>query len=104
MQERCSNSSFAQEGRSEYDETWATARLPNLDVDLLHRRAWDGAAEQLLVTVRTVPAVEAFSRMLELSNPLVVWTRMMDAAWCAWMSGPAAALSKTPLGRRRSGS
>ena len=93
---------------TEYDETWATARLPSLDVDLLHRRAWDGAAEQLLVTVRAVPAVEAFRRMLEMSNPLVVWTRMMDAAWSAWMGGPAAALSKRPaprpLGRRWSGS
>jgi hypothetical protein len=66
---------------SDYDETWATARLPHVDVNILHRRAWEGGAEQLLVTVRAVPSTEVFRRVLEISNPFVVWTRMMEAAW-----------------------
>ena len=73
-----------------YEEIRATARLHGLDVDVLHRRAWDGSAEQLEVTVRTVPPLEALGRLVELSNPLLVWTRMMQAAWSPWMRAPSA--------------
>ena len=44
---------------SEYDETRATARLPNLDIEILHRRPWEGNEEQLVVTLRAVPSFEA---------------------------------------------
>ena len=37
---------------SEYDETRATARLPNLDIEILHRRPWEGNEEHLMVTLR----------------------------------------------------
>jgi len=30
---------------SEYDETRATARLPNLDIEIVHRRPWEGNEE-----------------------------------------------------------
>jgi len=66
---------------SEYDETRATARLPNLDIEIFHRRPWEGNEEHLMVTLRAVPSFEAFGRLLEASNPLFVWTRMMEAAW-----------------------
>jgi len=78
---------------SEYDDIRATARLPNVDVDILHRRQWGGGTEQLLVAVQVVPPAEAFGRLLELSNPLLVWTRMMEAAWSPWMRALAAVLS-----------
>src|SRR3954467_4161629 len=65
---------------SAYDETRATARLPNLDIEILHRRPWEGNEEQIVVMLRAVPSFEAFGRLLA-SNPLLVWTRMMEAAW-----------------------
>ena len=40
--------------KSPYDETRATARLPNLDIEILHRRPWDGNEEHLMVTLRAV--------------------------------------------------
>ena len=40
---------------SDYDETRATARLPNLDIEILHRRPWEGNEEHLVVTLRAVP-------------------------------------------------
>ena len=46
--------------KSPYDETRATARLPNLDVDILHRRSWEGNEEQIVVMLRAVPSFEAF--------------------------------------------
>ena len=65
---------------SEYDETRATARLPNVDIEILHRRPWEGNEEQLVVMLRAVPSFEAVGRWLEASNLLLVWTRMMEAA------------------------
>src|SRR3954466_2501905 len=50
---------------SEYDETRATARLPNLDIEIVHRRPWEGNEEHLVVTLRAVPSFEAFGRFLE---------------------------------------
>ncbi len=78
---------------SEYDETRATARLPNLDIEILHRRPWEGNEEHLMVTLRAVPSFEAFGRLLEASNPLLVWTRMMEAAWSPWVHGLTSARS-----------
>src|SRR4051794_6298860 len=68
---------------SEYDETRATARLPNLDIGILHRRPWEGNEEQIVVMLRAVPS----GRWLEASNPLLVWSRMMEAAWSPWVHG-----------------
>ena len=78
---------------SEYDETRATARLPNLDIEILHRRPWEGNEEQLVVMLRAVPSFEAVGRWLEASNPLLVWSRMMQAAWSPWVHGLTTALS-----------
>ena len=78
---------------SAYDETRATARLPNLDIEILHRRPWEGNEEQLVVMLRAVPSFEAVGRWLEVSNPLLVWTRMMEAAWSPWVHGLTTALS-----------
>jgi len=77
---------------SEYDETRATARLPNLDIEILHRRPWEGNEEHLMVTLRAVPSFEAFGRLLEASNPLLVWTRMLETAWPPWVRALTTAL------------
>src|SRR3954462_2608341 len=78
---------------SEYDEIRATVRLPNLDIGILHRRPWEGNEEQLVVMLRAVPSFEAVGRWLEASNPLLVWSRMMEAAWSPWVHGLTTALS-----------
>src|SRR3954452_14019211 len=74
---------------SEYDEIRATVRLPNLDIGILHRRPWEGNEEQIVVMLRAVPSFEAVGRWLEASNPLLVWSRMMQAAWSPWCTGSA---------------
>ena len=79
--------------KSQYDETRATARLPNLDIEILHRRPWEGNEEQIVVMLRAVPSFEAFGRLLEASNPLLVWTRMMEAMWSPWVRDLTTALS-----------
>ena len=78
---------------SAYDETRATARLPNFDIEILHGRPWEGDEEQLVVMLQAVPSFEAVGRWLEVSNPLLVWTRMLEAAWSPWVHGLTTALS-----------
>jgi hypothetical protein len=78
---------------SDYDETRATARLPNLDIEIVHRRPWEGNEEHLVVTLRAVPSFEAFGRFLEANNRLLAWTRMMQTAWALWVHGLTIALS-----------
>jgi hypothetical protein len=58
------------------DETRATANLPNLDIEIVHRRAPDGGSEQVSVTLRAVPGFESFGRYLDhawFGNPAANW-------------------------------
>jgi hypothetical protein len=93
LQSRSATNTEADMDMSPYDETRATARLPNLDIEILHRRPWEGNEEQIVVMLRAVPSFEAFGRLLEASNPLVCWTRMMEAAWSPWVRGLTTAFS-----------
>ena len=70
---------------NDYEETRATARLPHLDIEVLHRRPWEGNEEQILISLRAVPSFEAFGRLMEASNLLLFWTRMMQTAWSPWL-------------------
>jgi hypothetical protein len=73
--------------QSQYDETRATARLPSLDVEIVHRRPPEGGEEQISIILRAVPSFEAFGRFLEASNPLMFWSRVMQMTWAPWLSG-----------------
>jgi hypothetical protein len=88
---------------SDYDETRAVARLPNLNIEIHHRRPWQGEGEEMVITVRAVPSFEAFGRYLEAANPLLLWMQMMQAAWSPWLGalpGATAAL-RSPSERAR---
>ena len=74
------------------DETRAVARLPHLDVEIVHRRLPDG--EQLGISLRATPSAEAFARHLEAQaavwpwlalNPWLGWQRLLQAAWQPWL-------------------
>lgn len=79
--------------RDDWSEIRATARPPNLDVGILHRRAWEGDAEQLRVTLQATPSFAGALPLLAAASPLLMSARMMQAAWAAWlaMAGPGAA-------------
>jgi len=79
---------------SDFEETRATARLFNVDVELLRRRPWTGDAEMIAVTVRPVPSVEAFGRLLEATSPFLLWARWLEtvsslAWWTPWLAAPS---------------
>ena len=73
--------------RSDYDETRAVAHLPSADVEILHRRAWDGREEQMSITLRAIPSFEALDRAFALVNPFAFWTRLLQNAWAPWLNG-----------------
>lgn len=86
------------------DETRAVARLPHLDVEVVHRRAWDGEAEQLSVTLRGVPSFEAFGQFVEATNPFALWMGLMQAAWSPWLGLLGAAAPQRIAGPPSAGS
>lgn len=70
----------------EVDATTATAHLPGLDIEIVHRRLPDGDAEQISISLQSVPSFEAFGRYLEAVNPFVFWAQAARLAWLPWLA------------------
>ena len=70
---------------AETGTTRATARLPGLDIEIMHRRAVKGHAEQISINLRAVPSFEAFGRALEAANPFAFWAQAAQLAWLPWL-------------------
>ena len=77
------------------DETRAVARLPYLDVQIVHRRLPEAASEQLAISLRATPSFGAFARHLEAQaalwpwlalHPWLGWQRLLQAAWRPWLA------------------
>lgn len=82
------------------DETRITATLPNLQVQLAHRR--EEGAEVIGVQFRATPSFDAVEAMW--LAPMQMWTQMAVAMWRPWLSligGPAAASICAPQITRR---
>lgn len=70
---------------TEFDETRALARLPNLEIDIVHRRARDGGAEEIAIRLRALPSFAALAPLLAAANPFLFWARAMELAWSPWL-------------------
>jgi len=70
----------------EVEATKATAHLPGLDIEIVHRRSRGGDAEQISINLQAVPSFEAFGRFVESTNPFAFWTQVMQAAWLPWLA------------------
>ena len=69
----------------EDDTTRATAYLPGLEIEIIHRRSPDADAEQISINLQAVPSFEAFGRFLETANPFVFWAQAAQMAWLPWL-------------------
>jgi hypothetical protein len=90
---------------SDFDETTAKAALPHLDIEIVHRVARAGDAEQISITLRAVPTLEAFGRFLQATTPLGLWLTLVETAWRPWLTlfDPTGALetfARSPIGGR----
>jgi len=84
--------------QGQFEETKATARLPNLDIEIIHSRSPSGDAERISISVLAVPSFEAFGRYLEAANPFLFWMRLARTAWTPWLGAAPAKLPKRNLG------
>ena len=78
----------------ENDTTRATARLPGLDIEIVHRRSPSADFEQVSINLQAAPSFEAFGRFLEAANPLAFWAKAAQMAWLPWL-GAARMLTPT---------
>ena len=60
--------------------TTGSRGLPNLDIEIRHRRPADGESEQILISLHARPSFEAFGRFLDTSNPMAFWLGLMRLA------------------------
>jgi hypothetical protein len=74
------------------DATSATARLPGLDIEIMHRRSPDGNSERITINLQAVPSFEAFGRFVESANPFAFWAQTMQMAWLPWVAAARAVL------------
>ena len=82
-----------------FDETKATARLPNLDIEIVHSRSPAGDAERITISLQAAASFEAFGRFLEATNPFLFWMRFAQTAWTPWLGASAAKLPTRNFGR-----
>jgi hypothetical protein len=78
--------------QSEIGAIKATARLPGLNIEVVHRRSPDGDSEQISINLQAVPSFEAFGRFLEAANPFAFWVQAGQLAWLPWFEAMRAAM------------
>ena len=70
--------------------TRATARLPNLEIEIVHRRSPTADAEQISIHLRAVPSFEAFGQFLQTASPFAFWAQAAQLVWLPWLQATSA--------------
>jgi hypothetical protein len=78
--------------QSERGATKATARLPGLNIEIVHRQSPSGDAEQISIHLQAMPSFEAFGRFLEEANPFAFWVQASRLAWLPWLEAARVAM------------
>lgn len=67
----------------EDDATRAVARLPGLDIEVMHRRSAN--AEHVSIHLQATPSFEAFGRAFEAGNPFALWAEAARLMWLPFL-------------------
>jgi hypothetical protein len=70
---------------SEIDATRASARLPGLDIDIIHRQSPNGDWEQMSINLRATPSFDALGSLFEAANPFTFWVYATRFMWMPWL-------------------
>ena len=70
---------------SEIEVTKASARLPGLDIEIIHRQSPNSEWEQLSINVRAMPSFEMLGRSFEVADPFTLWMQAVSLMWMPWM-------------------
>ena len=84
---------------SEIDATKASARLPGLDIDIIHRQSPNGDWEQVSINLRATPSFETLGRFFEVADPFTLWVQAARLMWMPWLL--TAQMMMLPAGRPR---
>ena len=60
--------------------TRASAHLPGLDIEIVHRRSSTAGAEQISISLQAVSSFDAFGRFLRTANPFAFWLQAAQLA------------------------
>ena len=71
--------------QSEVDAVKASARLPGLDIDIIHRQSPDGDWEQVSINLRAIPSFGALGRLFEAADPFTLWMQAAQLMWTPWL-------------------
>ena len=74
------------ERESEMEVTKASAGLPGLDIEMVHRQSPNGEFEEISINLRATPSFEAFGRFIEGADPLTFWVRAAQLMWMPWLA------------------
>lgn len=77
-------------------ETRAYARLPGLDIAVLHRGAHGDDGEQVMIALRAAPSFAALGHPFGAAHPFLLWAHLAQAAWASWLNCLAAASVPPP--------
>ena len=69
----------------EIETTKATARLPGLDIEIIHRQSPNTEWEQVSINVRATPSFEMVGRSFEVADPFTFWMQAVSLMWTPWM-------------------
>jgi len=67
------------------DVTKASADLPGLAIDVVHRQSSNGDFEEISINLRATPSFEAFGRFTEVADPFTLWTQAARLMWMPWL-------------------
>jgi hypothetical protein len=59
----------------------ATARLPGLDIEVVHRRSPAGDRDEILISLQAVHSFGAFASVLYAANKFVFWAWATRLTW-----------------------
>lgn len=76
------------------DTMRASARLPGLDIEIVHRRAAN--TEQISVHLQATPSFEAFAHYFENANPFAFWAQAAQLMWLPFLPWLDAARALSP--------
>lgn len=72
-------------GKGRCDATRASARLADLDIDIVHRQSPNGDWEQISINLRATPSFEALGSSFEAANPFTFWVQATRFMWIPWL-------------------
>jgi hypothetical protein len=77
---------------SECHATRATARLPGLNIEVVHRQSPAGDAEQISIYLQAMPSFEASGRFFGEAGPFAFWAEATRLDWLPWLEAARVAM------------